>query len=548
MSQQSAQPQKGSARAALLFFTGIVAFFVFLSVSIPYLKSRGGDLNTFFFAVLAAIVAAILLPVTLNFMLKKVGLKGKRPDQILKGFVGYQSPFDLMGIPSTPEALGMTLLEARASATPARLAQAPFSEEDEEAFDAVESDLEYADLDEEDDDEQDEAPDELVEEGGLRLAERFQSHPLSLVCQNIKIVGIRRKGKSNAFAILFRELSKLLLPLVIFDTEDEYEELARHRHMQRGLLVGASEMAADVPEGIRFRAIDVSTAYNFGQFVLQECLQVVVNLKSWSDNLAAEIMAEMIEGMEDWQQHRPVRQRIPFYLGIDEISKWVPQNQGESRLSKEARTLVQNALFDRVVRRGGKRGFGLVVSGQKLAEIDKRILQGQWMFVFCQTERPDLQECERMGLDPDEVKALLPGESFVFCPQRPHGMYVRWPFSGIELGGKSPDLENLGDHHQKMSRSVTGVLNNLALTPRSPSSSSVQAQVETGPPASEVTPSAEEERIPTVEEVVAAWYTGHDSRRKIMEHFGITYYQADKLCKAAQAKKLIGPHHAPTRR
>jgi len=33
-----------------------------------------------------------------------------------------------------------------------------------------------------------------------------------------------------------------------------------------------------------------------------------------------------------------------------------------------------------------------------------------------------------------------------------------------------------------------------------------------------------------------------------MEHFGITYYQADKLCKAAQAKKLIGPQHAPTRR
>ncbi|HLG78050.1 MAG TPA: hypothetical protein VKX46_16665, partial [Ktedonobacteraceae bacterium] len=164
--------QKGGARAALLFLSGIVGFFVFLSVSIPYLKARGGDLNTFFFAVLGAIVAAILLPVVLNFILKKVGLKGKKPDQILKGFVGYASPFEMMGLPTTPEALGLSLLEARASAGPVQLPQPSFSE-DEEAFGEVESDLEYADLDEEEDgqDEEEGLPDELIEEGGLRLAD-----------------------------------------------------------------------------------------------------------------------------------------------------------------------------------------------------------------------------------------------------------------------------------------------------------------------------------------------------------------------------------------
>ncbi len=303
----------------------------------------------------------------------------------------------------------------------------------------------------------------VIEDGGLELAENLQPSVGSLVCQNITFIGVRRIGKSNAEAILLKALAQRGFPLIIFDTESEYEELARKRHMPRGVLVGAESARADAPAGIKYHAIDLMSAYNFAQVALDECLQVVVQLQSWKDDKAALIIAEMIVAIEDWQQQRPKERRIPFYVALTEITKWVPQNLGESTLSKDATKAIQHALFDVAVRRGGKRGFALIADTQNYASLDKRVLAGDWKVIFKQTERNDIERLRDapLLLTPAEIAGLGVGKSFVFCPQAPQGIFVQWPKCDVDLGGSSPTFDNLREHHRQLRRSVTGALARL---------------------------------------------------------------------------------------
>jgi len=338
--------------------------------------------------------------------------------------------------------------------------------------------------------------------------------------------------------------------------------MARRLHMPRGLLVGSEEMRADVPEGIDFHSINVETAYAFGQEVLEQCLQVVVNLPSWDDDQAAEIMSAMILGMEDWQQQQPTHKRIPFYIVIDEIIKWVPQDQGESTLSKKARTMVQHALFDVAVRRGGKRGFSLIVAGTKIADMDKRILQGPWKFVFCQTERNDLERCKAtpLNLDPDEVNALQPGESFVFCPQLPKGMYVKWPLSPVELGGKSPTIENLVAHHQRMQHerarphhtNHTDQSRRSGYQPGRETRSINQSHRSGQPQVAKPAPTPEQQETEDVVEIdlqhaAKLWHAGHNSDRKLAQALNITPYRANKVIIPAMEKAGLIEKRQPTK-
>ena len=305
----------------------------------------------------------------------------------------------------------------------------------------------------------------LLEPGGLDLAENFRPDVSSLVCQNITFIGVRRRGKSNAMSILLRRLAEREFPLFVFDTEDEFSEMARACYMPRGVLVGSDESREDAPDGVRFFSVTRETAYEFAQGALAECLQLVINMKAWPDDEAGEIMSEMILGIEEWEQAQGRGGRIPVFVAVGEITKWCPQNLGESVLDRRVLKLVQHALFDVVVRRGGKRGYGLITDAQKYADMDKRLLQGQWRILFAQTEINDLQRLRTQypGLDMEVVAGLGAGESFVFCPQRQGPLYVKWPLSDIPLGGSSPSLAQLKAHHRKIAQSVTGVLSQLEM-------------------------------------------------------------------------------------
>jgi hypothetical protein len=127
-------------------------------------------------------------------------------------------------------------------------------------------------------------------------------------------------------------------------------------------------------------------------------------------------MAEIIDGLNDWEDERENEDRIPVMCFLDEAQKWLPQNLKDGWVSRENQTLLHHAFFDIVVARGGKRGFGLVCATQRYSQLNKNVLQSQWKFLFKQTELIDVDNYRKQGLDPDEVSALRQGECFIFSP------------------------------------------------------------------------------------------------------------------------------------
>src|SRR5579863_418050 len=81
-------------RTGILFLAAIVGFFIFLAIAVPYIKARGGSTDSLFFAVLAAVAGAILLPIILNIILSKLHLKGKTRREIAEAFIGYTPTFE----------------------------------------------------------------------------------------------------------------------------------------------------------------------------------------------------------------------------------------------------------------------------------------------------------------------------------------------------------------------------------------------------------------------------------------------------------------------
>ncbi len=448
---------------------GTIIYIAAMSFLVPQAKTRGWGMDVIL-AIMAVVAGVLILLYWIGYLiLDEINYRQQKEGVSRAARKEYQKHGHEAGF---FEASTSTALVKAGQPSPRQLQQiASFTSE--EYASAVAEAL----RDDDEEDERDEWSDEwsdpheqapqpaeaVIEDGGLDLAENLQPSIQSLTCQNVTFIGLRRIGKSNAEAILLKQLAKRGFPLTVFDTEGEFEELARKQHMPRGVLVGSEQARADAPHGIKFYAIDLASAYNFAQIALEECLQVVVQLTSWSDDDAAMIIAEMITGMEDWQQQRPKERRIPFYIALTEITKWVPQNLGESVLSKESTKAVQHALFDVAVRRGGKRGFALIADTQTYAALDKRVLAGDWKVIFKQTERNDI---ERLGdaplkLSSEEISSLSIGESFVFCPQAPRGIFVKWPLCDVKLGGSSPSFDNLRLHHRQLKRSVTGALARL---------------------------------------------------------------------------------------
>ena len=303
----------------------------------------------------------------------------------------------------------------------------------------------------------DDLPDTIIEDNPLRLSDTFQPNIQGILGAMLLIVGIRRSGKSNLLAVSAEELARYAVPLVIFDTEDEYSGLIDRQYLTRGVHVGSEDTRKDSPNPASYVAIDYESAYDFGRSILDGGLQVVVNLKSWRDEDAALIMTEIIDGLNDWEEDRDNNRRIPVMVFLDEASKWLPQDRSESYVSKETQTLLHHAFFDIVVARGGKRGFGFVAATQRYSQINKNVLQSLWKFLFLQTEEVDLNRYAKLGLASEDVLALRQGECFIFSPQVVgFQTMIRKRFSPHM--GNTPGLDNLTAHTRQLAPMQT-VLN-----------------------------------------------------------------------------------------
>ncbi len=292
--------------------------------------------------------------------------------------------------------------------------------------------------------------DSVIEPNPLYIADRFQPNVSTLLGAMMLLIGLRRSGKSNLLAVLVEELGRFAVPMIIFDTEDEYSGLVDKKYMPRGYHVGSAELQQESPHLDRYVAIDADGAYEFGKAVLDGGLQVVINLKSWAaDEDAALIMTEIIDGLNDWEQGRKSEERIPCMVFLDEAQKWLPQNTGDKYVSKETQTLLHHAFFDILVARGGKRGFGLVVAAQRYSQLNKNVLQSLWKFLFLQTEEIDLKRYEALGIPRDQTSTLRQGECFIFSPMV-IGLktMIRLRYSPHQ--GHTPGLDNLLSHNRRL--------------------------------------------------------------------------------------------------
>jgi len=263
---------------------------------------------------------------------------------------------------------------------------------------------------------QEELPDQIIEVNPVYLSESFQPDVTTLIGAMILLIGMRRSGKSNATAVLIEELARWLLPIVVFDTMDEHRGLVDKRFLQRGVHAGSMDLLKEYSELRDFVPIDGEGAYEFGHSIMDGRLQVVVNLESFPNETSAKIMSEIIAGINDWEQARRNRERLPVMVVLEEAPKWLPQNLADSVVSRDAQALLHDAFFGKVVARGGKNGFGLIATAQRYSMINKNLLQPLWQFLFYQKAENDVDRYMKLGLARGATMSLQQGECFVFGP------------------------------------------------------------------------------------------------------------------------------------
>ncbi len=292
---------------------------------------------------------------------------------------------------------------------------------------------EYEEVEEEEEEEplQIEAP----EEEKIHISDAYRPHADNFLARRKLIVGIAGSGKSNTTAVIVEEMGKLNVPLVLADTENEYESLCDKRYLPNGMLVDS-------------RTVSVVDATRFGRHVLENNIQAIVNLHSYEMPEAAQLMVNIIAGMKQWQEERENERRIPCEFLLEEATTWLPQNVKESPLhGEDVFDDLQGAFFNDMVRKGRKRGLGLTVICQKIAEIDKRVLQSELKILHRQGELLDLEKYKKMGISFEETLALQNGECFLFAS----GVYklrLQIRQRHTEHGANTPDLKALRKHQK----------------------------------------------------------------------------------------------------
>ncbi len=156
--------------------------------------------------------------------------------------------------------------------------------------------------------------------------------------------------------------------------------------------------------------------------------------------------------MRAWQEERENEQRIPCEFLLEEAVTWLPQYVNESPLkTQEPQTLaaLQNTFFNDLVRKGRKRGLGITLVCQKIAELDNRAMQSDGKLLHRQAEEADLERYRKLGITREETLSLKNGEVFLFSSHESKcRLQIRRRFS--PHGANTPGLEQLRRHQQAL--------------------------------------------------------------------------------------------------
>lgn len=165
---------------------------------------------------------------------------------------------------------------------------------------------------------------------------------------------------------------------------------------------------------------------------MREQLQVVLDLPSYQDDdVAAQVMIELVTGIWLWESALPNEERLPCMLILDEADYWLPQSEQHAHVDRtkkdeRGRTLfvrLQNTFFN-VVHRGRSLGMGMIVCSQRPANVDNRaIAVAEWKLLLKANMPHDLAVYKAFGVSPEVAMSLGRGQAYVIGPAEIKGVF-----------------------------------------------------------------------------------------------------------------------------
>jgi hypothetical protein len=572
-----------------------VSFFLVLSLLTPWALAQGWGMSGLFFAMVGAASVAYLVPFVVKLFVRRLAQQG----------IGLRE-WGIFMAGGSPETLFV-----EAGSTPST-SLVPYEEQDDETDDE-ESGWD-AGAEEEDEEASQEAamwspapasrpgtpaitrsqqrptssiwtPRDAWEGEGdlLDLAPNLQVHPDTLFGGRVLVAGMPGSGKTNTMRLIIEQSGTLGLPFLLIDTDGEHASLLPY--LPSGVLVGGYNRVP-VPAS-RYTTITRPDALFFGEHVLAEGWQVIVDVKSYEERpghpdeaMAAQVFMDMIAGMRAWAEARPPRERIPSMIFLEEAQVWLPQQPMSSPLDRRTLRDLQ-ALFFRSARDGRRRGIGLVLIAHRIAGIHKEVLMCDWLILH-QPQATDLKRyCELAPtVHRERFQRLSRGKAIVVSPggtqqvtfhsahSQDQGVTPGLPalrrYQERAQGAASSEardfplmrprptaapapetrLPGQGQHAGAMVPGAAEVVrfSHTARTPSDLTQETVQGEAGTPTPlpAQHVSTGQFTYALsPEVQRALEAWQHGHQSVDKLKAVLGVTHHKAYRLYRELKARHLI---------
>jgi len=207
------------------------------------------------------------------------------------------------------------------------------------------------------------------------------------------ITGKSGSGKSNTASVIIEELLKNKCPLMIIDTDGEYNGLKEK--FKDVLHIG---QGPDSDVELTMGRVDKIT-----DIALIEGAPIILDVSNFKPEKQKEIINEIVTQLFDKEKEH----RKPFLLVIEEVHEFLSQQGGVDEL---ARNLI------RIAKRGRKRGLGICGISQRPSAVDKDfITQCNWSFWHRFTWAADKKAVtQTLGTAyANQMETLATGEAFM---------------------------------------------------------------------------------------------------------------------------------------
>lgn len=212
-----------------------------------------------------------------------------------------------------------------------------------------------------------------------------------IIAKSIFVVGQRRSGKTTLAALLAEQIGACNVPMFIPDSEGDL--LSVYELLPRGVIAAAPGSRWEDSKGANVWIVTPEDADVLGFQILYEGMQVILDMNTFEDDEAWQVVIGVIDGLFEFAKQYP-DQLCPVEVFLDEAQKYLPQDLNTSAIRDAD---IRDDLLDRyrdVIATGGKRGITPVILTQRFAETNNKIMaQSELRFILRQTQDNDLARC-----------------------------------------------------------------------------------------------------------------------------------------------------------